>query len=260
MKVYRFLSWTNIDHQGSRNELRNFEQLGLISPSYEYLWPKPKIANEGAHSFGDEKVMNKFFFLSLADALLVASRMAEINCIIEYDLPEEMLRNHIGLGYYGNLQVEFAIPYKELFEKTAVEQPFYTREAINFYNAHLYDPNIEQRDIYRKLESYLPYVSQNGIYHECRLKIYPLFCFKPNQAQALPYEQSLTNYYIDITEQIRNEREKRYNYQEALRNITRSGTYLEYYDQSYPRNKLFDFNYPIIEEENISLTRTLKRQ
>lgn len=259
MKVYRFLKWSSSQLEESFNEVNNYKHLGLISPSYEYLCRYSHIYNDGRNTFGDETQMVKYFFLSLADTLqLACQEKSGTNFILEYDIPEETLRNTIGIGFYGNLRVEFAVPYKELFEQTAVETPFYTSSAINFYNAHLYEDNIATYDLYKNLESYLPCVPFAGIHCDNRLSIYPLFCFEPKNACSIEFNPQNLELYKTLYREIKNEREKIHNYQNKLSSIALADKELEFYNPNFPKNKLFDFNYPIIEEENQTLKRILR--
>lgn len=261
MKVYRFLKWASADKDGSYNELHNLVKLGLISPTYSYLWPSPHIYNEGNNTFGEECEMYKYFFASLSDTLWLATQEnTGYNFLMEIDLPKEILRKYIGLGYYGPYQIEYRIPYKELFKATTINPNGYTLRALDFYNANLYKEDLDKSPEYKEIEALLSQVAYQGIYMETRLSIYPLFCFEPKKVTLKEIEQSLQDEYQRITKEMKSAREKGYSFEKKARLITNATDFITDYDKEFPKDKLFDFSVPIIEEENEKLRRILLKK
>lgn len=261
MKVYRFLNWSNVDKAGSYNELHNLVQLGLISPTYSYLWPSPHIYNEGNNTFGKEHEMYKYFFASMSDALWMATleENTDYNFLMEIDLPEELLRRYIGLGYYGPYQIEYRIPYKELFKEIAANPNNYTLQALDFYNRNLYTEDLDNTLEYKEIEALLSQVPYQGIHMDSRLSIYPLFCFEPKKVALKEIEQSCQEKYQRITKKMKSTRERRYSFEQKARQITSATNFITDYNRKYPKNELFDFSVSIIEEENEELKRILAK-
>lgn len=257
MKVYRCLSWYDNDKNGNYNELLNFTEHGLISPTYSYLWKNVHVYNEGTNTFGDEREMYKYFFASLSDALWFAMEDNTNIFLIEVDFPEELLKRYIGLGYYGPLQIEYQIPYKELFETMADRPNNYTLQALNYYNANLYIDDLDCQPDYKKIADLLPQVPYQGIHMKERLSIYPLFCFKPKDGACTAINQCSQAEVQSIAEDIKKLRDKKYDFEGKCKSIICATDFLINYDQNYPKDKLFDFSVPIIQEENEELKRIL---
>ena len=126
MKVYRSLPFidtktlidNHIDLLGINYEGSNL-RLGFCSPSYEYL-AYNKNHNAKNNTFNDSNLA-KYFYVSLYDALnwsynryLTYKGMGiESNFIIwEVDLPDEVIKNNLGVGIYSKgAKIEAKIPY-----------------------------------------------------------------------------------------------------------------------------------------------------
>ncbi len=253
MKIYRFLNWSKSNKDGSFNEFQNHQQLGLISPSYEYLWKKPHVLNEGINTFPKEHEMFKYFFLSLTDTLrFISDPHFGSNTIIEIDIPNEILKRYIGVGFYGRLYVEFRIPYGTLYDATAIQKLNYIKKALEFYNRNLYRRNLPNQKGYQELESLLTSVPYKGIIHNERISIYPLFCFEA-RATSITIQQESFTFFQQITDEISKNREKKYNYNQRISNLIKCKNYLLNFDKGYSHDDLLDYTSPILEEENEKL-------
>lgn len=253
MKVYRYLKWSDCKYDGSLNELINLEKMGLISPSYSYLWKRAMTDATGArNTFGTQIEMRKYFFASLADATFDGIE----NLLMEIDLPEELLRRYIGIGYYGDLKVEYCIPYKVLYESVATRKQDYTLRALDFYNANLFSNDLDTQTGYKEIESLLSNVPYQGIQGIKRLSIYPLFCFESKSVSLVEVKEDASKH----IEMLNSAREKRFHYERKIAEIASASHDLAIYDKSYSKDKLFDFSVPIIEEENEELRRILLKK
>jgi len=257
MKVYRYLNSCARENEGSYNELYNFMYLGLISPSNSYLKKYHFISDDGINTFEKPKEMSKFFFSSIADALFVATKSRPYqNMLIELDIDEKLLRKYLGLGFYGTLQVEYCIPYQELYEQTKKESLDYLIPALNFYNQNFSTYSLTKLDKYPQIEALLANLSYSGIYQKDRLSIYPLFCFMPKEIKAFPIQGDF-NVLRTLAIRTKNLRERNFAYLENVMKIAGANIDLFSFNPNFSKDKLFDYSSSIIEEENKKLRKIL---
>ncbi len=255
MKVYRFLSWCThytVEEENSQNDLNNYRE-GLISPSYLFLQNRSPLLFGGANTFREEKEMVKYFFASLADAMSVISCLNIDNILIELDLPEDLLRNHIGVGFYDleeRPHTEFRIPYKLLYDVVCSRQLDYFYRAIEFYNANLFNSELMKTSGYQELEKLLQDVPYSTIYQENRLSIYPLFCFEPKNKSHMEFTRESLPYLQDLSKSIQTSRNQNADFKTRIYKILENG-------DKDRGNLLFDATYPIIAEENEAIKRAL---
>ncbi len=262
MKVYRFCNWSNNPYNGSLNEKYNLIHLGLISPSNNYL-RTTNVFQDGINTFQEDMPMCKFFFSSLADAIVTAASLVtnhhgEIT-LMEVDFPNSLLNQSIGLGYYGNIQVEFCIPYLEMYNVMKKEANDYTIPALEFYNANMYRYiDLSRLEQYQELEKLLPKVANyQQIWQDYRLSIYPLFCFIPKEINLTIIFKENRSYYGKIAKELQRIREDKYHFGQELKLITKASDDLFEFDHDFSKNELFHFTRFIIDEENKILRKTL---
>ncbi len=259
MKVYRFCNWSVNPYDGSLNEKYNLIQLGLISPSNNYLRKDP-IFQDGINTFGENMPMSKYFFPSLADTLYTAypNKEREIT-LMELDIPNSLLLKNIGLGYYESLQVEYCIPYQEMYQFLAQDFNDYTLPSLAFYNDNMYKKkNLSHLKEYQELEKLLAKVKDiSYIYQENRLSIYPLFCFTPKNINYYVIPKENSKYFKEIAKKIKAVREDRYCFEAELKRITQAREDLFFFDHDFSKDELFRFTHSIIEEENKELRKIL---
>lgn len=250
MKVYRFLKWNQIDKDGNFNEYRNLEQLGLISPSWEYLWGMSRILNEGTNTFGRERQMYKYFFLSLVDAIFyITDESVGLDTIIEVDLPDNLIKQYLGLGYYGPLYLETRIPYKKLYEHIRTKELDYLPEALMFYNAHMYKDQLNKMPGYETLEARLKEVPYQRIVHESRLSIYPLLCFEAD-ITAIRIKPEQTPYFEKVSHECLATRDKKHHYKTNLMDVVDCDPELDVFNPRFSKAMLFNVSAPILKQEN----------
>lgn len=265
MKVYRFLRWqwrsTDLK-KGSLNEFNNMNDYNLISPSYTFLKVMSEIPIYLQNSFGREREMTKYFFLSLADAVAFAVECKTENIIIEVDIPDEILRKCIGMGVYNGYEnhVEFRLPYETLYDCLAKDHQDYFYEALAFYNAHLYSNCLNRNIEYGRIESLLEKVPSKDIHMRNCLSIYPLFCFEPTDITMIKIPLTNENRPYCVAQDMQKIREARYAFNETISKIGGSDPEHFTYQERFSKDELFDFSVPIIEEENEALRRILLKK
>ncbi len=260
MKVYRFLKWTHNNLNGSANELDNFKEHGLISPSYIYLSEPSQTKFVPANTLGKERCMSKYFFLSLLDALTVGMEVSFSNIIIELDIPDEIVRANIGVGFYGDFLIECCIPYQALYESLAKNPNESFFRAIEFYNRNFHVDMLRFQEGYEKIEALLLDAPYKEVHHEQRLSIYPLFCFLPNQVNSW-FIQGISMASIKKRlKEILIERQEKYHFQEHLTSLVGARGMIRYFDPDYSKDDLFLYAQKTLTSENetLKLERLLK--
>lgn len=280
MKVYRFVTenenlYGNI-RNGYQNESLNLTHHGLISPTSNYLQIKPDFLDDRANTFGKENVMTKYFFASLCETLLCAYLLymedLELGYVFRYkimevDIPNELLKECIGLGFYSkNFSfTEFRIAYKDLYEAIGKDKKKYFNSLLDFYNKNIDVSFLHRTREYQKYKELLEKESIENIFGYDRLSIYPLFCFEPNNMDVLLEKISL-NDTLDMFQEfgqmalnLRDYRDQECGFNYVVDDIAGINDGEIWLNKRDVKEELFEFINPILEEENNNFKRILKK-
>lgn len=117
MKIYRYMPIVSTNEYSEASNLKK----GIVAPSSEYF-KYQKNPRQNLNSFTNEFAISKYFYASLYDTLnfqnniyrYLINQGNECNSLIwEVDLPDEIIKKYIGIGYYNinERKIEFKIPY-----------------------------------------------------------------------------------------------------------------------------------------------------
>jgi len=174
------------------------------------------------------------------------------NTIIEVDLPESFLKKYLGIGIYGmdeRINLEFRIPYIDLYRLLAKNPEDYFFKAIRYYNKNLNRFYLDSKWGYKKIEALLKEVPYEGIHQVNRLSIYPLFCFEPTKVFSIRQEDIGLPRIDEVLRQVEITREKRHI-------VNR----IEFFKHNWDNQALFDKTIHLIEEENEAMKRILAKK
>lgn len=280
MKLYRFVKYNylhtliqDLKNTGIENEGYNLVFEDYLSPSQRYTYingSKSKTLPNTFACFKGEDQMTKYFFLSLSDTLnfLNEQRYLDLEkglkfyyAILEIDLPEDIVKNYLGVGFYGHYlsvnQVECSIPYQLLYESLVSNPDYFTKDCINLYNKS-YKKYIYEEEINNLLNlSYLP-LNPNLMLKGTN-RLYPYLSFKMDSFHSLLNPSDInwitkaTNLSLDVKLNQRDD-----NYNTTINDIIGRLYNNLRFNPDFSKEELWEYATPIIEEENQELKRVLK--
>ena len=167
MKLYRYVKLNEVGNSlfwnGYENEGYNLIYEGYMSPSYRYLDLALSQKKFLANSFKRDKSKYNLLYEYV---------------ILEIDLPDELVKNYLGWGYYNEInRLEARIPYQVLYQNLNGQENEVFKEALRIYNSSFH------RIIFPWHKDLRSFLKNNSFTINSNLKcyqanlLYPYLCF-----------------------------------------------------------------------------------
>lgn len=201
MKLYRALtysfnqpsSYQNLIN-GNYNETLNLLRTQAFCPSQRYLKSNASYLSE-CNTFNYNRKMVKYFYASLLDAIKW-SIFGDTIIIMELDLPQDDVKDYLGLGFYTTNKVEICLPYDYFHELTKA------RDSENFNNVLYFWEN--KKASWSDCEEFQKSLKKEPMIFDLVTNganpLYPYLCYKsgvPIQVFQTKYTQKMIDFATD---------------------------------------------------------------
>lgn len=255
MKIYRYVKLNEVNgsffSRGYELEGLNLIRYHYMAPSYRSLDSIACKKGTLANTFGPEQELTKYFFLSLLDTIswtctclnhdVKNHHLLYEYAILEIDLPDEVIKSFLGLGFYDNYSsLETRIPYTILYKYLNENNNEVTKKAIELFNLHMgkiiFPWNKEIRNFIKENKG-----NKDIINNKAR-KLYSYLCFPITKEYGLldPCQEK-DNYDWPL---------QAYDSLKHMNALRQEINYYEQINNCPNQDNLFSHAYPLISEEN----------